>query len=271
MDIPFGGGGNSLTSKALGVAAIPGDTPEIVPIAVRFLLTVLTCAALASFAFFLMSRRGTRTNVDRATSTGCLSYPYVSNESLIVLLAPFTVAYVLLVVTRVTIFDRYFLPLLFVGALGLIRLYTQAISDRLPRLCFVFAFLYAAYALANTHDMFAFQRARVTAATEITATGIPRTSLEAGFEYDAWTQLEQSGYVNEPKIVNPSDAYHAWVPPNVPPACLGWFRSYAPSVHPLLHLFNAPDNCYEPSRFPPVVYETWLPPRQRAIYILESH
>jgi hypothetical protein len=196
---------------------------------------------------------------------------YISNAYLVTLFWPFSLVYLFLSVTRNSVYDRYFLPLQFIFTLILVRVYRQTIGERLPRLCSVVGVIYAAYAVATMHDLFAFDRARVDAANEIIAKGLPRTAIEGGFEYDGWTQLEQTGYVNESRIV-PAGLYHRWVPPNpnVPPLCIGWFRPRSPSVHPLLHLSHAPDNCYSPSQFAPFVYETWLPPRRRTIYILEG-
>ncbi|MGH9596153.1 MAG: hypothetical protein ACRD3K_05095, partial [Edaphobacter sp.] len=177
--------------------------------------------------------------------------------------------YTLLIITRSPIFDRYFLPLQLVFTLVLVRVYWQTISERLPKLCFMGVLLFAAYGVASTHDLFAYDRARLKAANEISAAGVPRTAIEGGFEYDGWTQLEQTGYVNHPEIA-PADLYHPWVPPDISPSCLGWFRQYTPSIHPPFHLWFTPGRCYRQSHFAPIVYETWLPPGKQTIYILEN-
>ena len=270
-NIPFAMPGNYVTNKGVGVGPMLGDAPDVMPVDVRFLLTVAALSALSCFFVCLINERGTLFAVEDCAKRGRSSEGHVSNASLTVLLAPFAIVYFFLIVTRVWVYDRYFLPLQFVFTLFLIRVYRQVISEQLPRLCIFVGFVYVAYAVASTHDLFVFDRARVDATKQIIATGIPRTAIEAGFEYDAWTQLQQTGYVNEPRIV-PSDVYHPWVAPNpnVPPLCIGWFRPRSPSVHPLLHLSHAPDNCYSPSQFAPFVYETWLPPRRRTIYILEG-
>jgi hypothetical protein len=270
-DIPFGGSPGDFVMPNGFPSAILGDQPEVIPIFVRFLLTAFTFAAFSSTVVCLLGMRTAPRSVDTSNQLDCLRYPNVEDASLLVLLAPFTVAYVLLVVTRIVIFDRYFLPLLFIFTLGLLRFYTRFISSRLPKICLIVALVYAIYGVASMHDMFAFESARVYAAKKIMSTGIPRTEIEVGEEYDAWTQLEQTGYVNDPRIEHPPGAYRPWPVPNVPPECLGWFRSYTPSLLPVFHLSYAPDNCYGPSGFPPISYETWLPPRHRAIYILESH
>jgi hypothetical protein len=267
-NFPFGGSGNYLTRTGVSLTSILGDEPEVVPAVVRFLLTVFIFSAFASFVVFLIGRRGTSPHDQARKVSGSEQYPYVSNASLFALLAPFTAVYALLVLIRQTDFDRYSLSLIFVVTIGLIRVYTQDVSDSLPRICFIVGLVYAAFGVTSTHDLFAFQRARVNAANEITATGVQRTEIQGGFEYDGWTQLEEAGYINNPRIVNPSDAYHPWTAPAVPLSCIGWFAQYSPSVRPLFHLSNTPDSCERQSRFAPVEYETWLPPRRRTIYIL---
>jgi len=270
--IPFCFRGNYLTIKGVGGNSILGEAPDVAPMVVRFLIVVAAFSALSSFtACFLIARRKLFV-ADALERPDQCAFPYLPNAYLVMLLAPFAGIYLCLIVTRVSVFDRYFLPLQFISTLGLIRVYRQTISERLPRLCLIVGFVYAAYAMATTHDIFALDRARLNAANEITATGIPRTAIEAGFEYDGWTQLEQTGYTNDSRILFPPGAYQEWIPPNnVSSLCLGWMRNYSPSLHPLLHLSHQPDNCFGPSQFAPVAYETWLPPRHRKIYILESH
>jgi hypothetical protein len=269
---PFAIDGNYVAINGVGVGTILGDRPDVAPVVVRLLLTVVMFSVMSCLIVCFIGMRETLLAADSRTTPDEGRYPYVSNKSLIVLFLPFAVTYLFLIVTRSTVYDRYFLPLQFVFTLGIVRVYRQTISERLPRLCLVVVLVFAAYGIASMHDLFAFDRARVEAANEITRTGIPRTAVEGGFEYDGWTQLEQDGYTNDPRILVPRNAYHKWVPPsNIPTLCVGWIRKFSPSVHPLLHLSQAPNNCFEPSRFPTVIYRTWLPPQQREIYILADH
>jgi hypothetical protein len=268
---PFGVDGNNVSIKGMGLGEIIGTPPDVISIVVQFLLVIAMFAGTASFIVCLVAERDRLFTSDAHPPADQRPYPYVSNAYLITLLVPFVGVSVFLIVTRAQVWDRYFLPLQFVFTLGLIRIYRQTISERLPSLCLAVGLLFAAYGVAAMHDFFAFQRARVEATNEIRAKGIPRTAIEGGHEYDSWTQLEQNGYVNEPRIHLPSGAYQEWIPPNVPAECVGWFRRFTPSVHPRFYLSHNPDNCYAPSRFAPVVYEAWLPPRQRRLYILEDH
>ena len=268
---PFATDGSYVTLTGMGVGTILGFPPKVVPFVVQLLLAVLMFSALFCLIVCSIGERETLLTADSRTAPNQGRYPYVSNKSLVVLFVPFVLAYLFLIVTRSTVYDRYFLPLQFVFTLGIVRVYRQAISERLPRLCLAVGLVFAAYGIATMHDVFAFYRARLDAANEIIETGIPQTAIEGGFEYDAWTQLQQDGYANDPRILSPPDAYHKWTPPaEVPTLCVGWTRKFFPSLHPMWHLSFAPNNCFEPSAFAPVVYSTWLPPRQRTIYILEN-
>jgi Dolichyl-phosphate-mannose-protein mannosyltransferase len=266
---PFGVDGNTVSIKGQGRGEIIGNAPDVIPVVVQFLLVVAMFSALFSFFACLIGARNTLLTADSRAAKDQGPYPYISNVYLVTLFLPFVVIYAFLIGTRALIWDRYFLPLQFIFTLALIRIYRQTISERLPRLSLIVGLLFCFYGVASLHDFFAFQRARLDATKEIIATGVPRTAISAGHEYDSWTQLEQTGYVNDPHIV-PVGAYHAWVPPDLPFTCIGWFRRLTPSVHPLLYLSHNADNCYKPSQFAPVIYENWLPPRRRTIYILEN-
>jgi hypothetical protein len=268
---PFGVDGSNVPIRGMGEHEIIGHTPDIIPVVVRFLLVVAIFAATSSFLACLVGSRSKLIADDVRPTSNQSPYPYVPNAYLVTLFALFVVASFVLSVTRSMVWDRYFLALQFIFTIGIIRVYRQTISERLPWLCFAVGLLFTSYGVAAMHDFFAYERARLDAINEIRATGVPRTAIEGGHEYDGWTQLEQTGYVNESRIRVPAGAYQEWTPPSdVPPECLGYTRRLAPSIHPLLHLSHDPDGCFAPSQFPPVAYETWLSPRHRKIYILDS-
>jgi hypothetical protein len=271
--VPFSIHGNFVTEQGIFFHPILGEPELVVPVAVRFFLAVVIVSTISCFiGCVITARRTLFADFHRTIPIG-RSYAYISNGQFLILFSPFVVAYLFLILTRSPVYDRYFLPLQFVFTIVLIRIYRQTTSERLPRLCLLVGLLVAIYAVVSTHDLFAFYRARAAAADEIISTGLPRTELEGGFEYDGWTQLEQTGYVNESRIVIPQNTYVKWISPDVPnpTICIGWFRKYSPSVHPHLHLSQSPGICYLPSQFAPVVYKTWLPVKQQAIYILRSY
>src|SRR4029079_12810774 len=111
---------------------------------------------------------------------------------------PFTAGYLVILLYRARfgdLFDRYLLLLLPAVNLPLLWLYQQRIRDRVPLTGWLLVGLFGAYGVASTHDYIAAARARLTAASLLTAAGVPRTRITAGVEYDGWTQIEAQGYV----------------------------------------------------------------------------
>jgi hypothetical protein len=253
---------NYVTTKGLvDVAGIFGSQPDIFPSSVRIALTALTFAALISFLLFVWIARGLKDRTLAASNQ-------FSWKALVTILGPYTLAYIFLLATRRDIFDRYLLPLLFVVLVFVLRLYEQKISDRLPFVSVFLVVLFAAFGVAGMHDLFAMDRARVAAADEVTATGVPRTQVQAGLEYDAWTQLEAAGYINENRLRVPAGAYHLRKrPAGVPIACYFWFEGDTPMVSARYALSYDQTSCFTPSQFAPVAYTTWFSPHHRLIYI----
>lgn len=105
------------------------------------------------------------------------------------------------------IFDRYLLPLQAVGTIVLLRYYQDFAAHhgnekrwrftvgRIPATSQLALLAFAFYGLTGTHDWFAVNRARLEAAEEIRRSGVPSTAIQAGFDYDGWTQIEAAGYI----------------------------------------------------------------------------
>ena len=49
---------NGVTNKGVGVDSMPGDAPDVMPVDVRFLLTVAALSALSCFLQRLINERG---------------------------------------------------------------------------------------------------------------------------------------------------------------------------------------------------------------------
>lgn len=86
-------------------------------------------------------------------------------------------------------FDRYVLDLMPLVIIGCIWLYQEYIRPELPVSSVAVLAFYAIFAVAGTHDWFAWQRARLAAIHELRVAGVARTEIQGGFEYDGWTQL----------------------------------------------------------------------------------
>jgi hypothetical protein len=187
------------------------------------------------------------------------------------LFVPFTLCYFLLLMPRAwhaAAFDRYLLPIMALAILCLIRLYQERVAPALPRTTVVLLAIYAVFAIAGTHNWFAWQRARLAAIDEIRAAGIPRTAIQGGFEYDGWTQIDNGGHINDPRILVPADAYQPNLAiPQVAAPCRLDFASFTPVVQPKYTAALGLKPCLNPSKFLPVKYRAWLSPFERTVYV----
>jgi hypothetical protein len=244
-----------------GVFSLPGKPPEVFSRSTWAGLAILNIAAIIASLLCGFSARSFK---DRGDQPG----PSISWSGLATMFGPFTLAYIVLISTRVAIYDRYLLPLLFVTLVFALRFYQQKWGNRLPAASFVLVVLFAAFGVADMHDVFAMDRARVLAADRIIAAGNARTDIEGGFEYDGWTELEAAGYVNDLRIRVPVGAYQpTGRKPGVDPDCVYWFRDRVPMIHPRYILSFDATSCFKTSNFAPEPYTAWLAPHHRMIYI----
>ena len=250
-----------------GIFTLPvllGTRPDVLSPGLRAVLTLLTLAGLfAAVAIGL-----------RAGALPALPGPRtafrISDASLAILLGPYTLTYCLLIATRNMITDRYVLPMLAVALIFLLRLYQQKLAPALPAISFAMLALFTAFAIAGTHDLFAFERARIAAADRLLAAGIPRTRIHVGFEYDGWTELMQTGYMNDSRMHLPANLYKSHtVPAEIPPACQFYLASHIPSIawHDAYGLATSETPCFPASSFATIPFTTWLAPHHQAILI----
>jgi hypothetical protein len=204
----------------------------------------------------------------------CENQPSVQLRQACWILGPFAVSYAAFLLPRALyffIFDRYLLGLLPVAITFLCLTYQRCMRERLPALCTVVLVVSALYAVAGTHDWLALNRARVAAVAQIERSGVPATAIQGGYDYDGWTQIEVSGYINDPRMMNPPHAYQ----PNLEPLrlqgkCRLDFAPYTPAVQPKYFVVFSLMPCLQRSRYPSITYRTWLPPFRRTIFIQEA-
>ncbi len=174
----------------------------------------------------------------------------------------FGVTYLALLILRgayIDLFDRYFLPL--IPWLTVVLLLWNdghsrgewSLRRAIPAAWALLA-IFAFYAVASTQDVLSLARARVVAAAKLEAAGVPRTAIDAGYEYNGWTELLISGHVNFRWIVNPPDAYRPGLGPT-------------PSVKPLYRLEYQPTPETMTTPFGSVPYFSLLPPFRKQVYI----
>ncbi len=259
-----------------GMDNIPGPKPGPIHTWQRIFVTVLVLGAVLIFFVHLFSplrRRGYLNQSARMPSWHRIFW----------LLGPYTLGYMAVLSTRAVfdaLFDRYSLVPQAIGIIVLLRYYQDfVVSDgkqpsstftigRLPTICYLALLVFAYYSVAGTHDWFSLDRARVQAAEEIRRSGVPRTAIQGGFEYDGWTQLEAAGYINDPRIRIPKGAFHAVSEPTLPSECSTWFSpTLIPAVNPRYFVVFTPLSCFAPSPFPAVTYHAWMPPFTRKLYV----
>jgi hypothetical protein len=123
-----------------------------------------------------------------------------------------------------------------------------------------------------THDFFAACRARLDAVALLRADQIPRTQIAAGFDYDSWTQIEQTGYLNVKRLKNPRGAFR----PFKDPSCkfhtfvFDWMPSITPKYVVLVDVGESVPAGLNETKYPVIRYRTWLSPFSHDVRILEN-
>ncbi len=250
---------------ALEVAAIPAEAAPIMERGVRVLrglrIGLMLLLALAAVATML-KWRGAIMSAARHT-------PAAIAVSLVYLL-PYSVAVMQASQTTGGLFDRYYLPSMPLLACGL--LYgggATATSSAVRRSAFwgwVFIAIVAVPEIVKLHDMFADCRARLAAVAHLEDHGVARDRIMAGWQIDGWEQIERAGYMNDPRIRVPPDAFQAFQPDAYPENLFLRERlsvltpEYIVTDKPALHPGDG-------TKFPTFPYTSWWPPFHREIVI----
>lgn len=203
------------------------------------------------------------------------STPYATSwTDISVLLLPFLACYCALLLPRAAffvLFDRYLLEVVAVLLVYVLLWHQQHAGPRVPLLSSIILAVVALLTVADTHDLFIAYRAEVRLAQELEADGIPRDEIRGGFAFDATTQTQAWGYLNDPRILNPPSAYH---PIPEPPtfkrdgvACFYPIQRYLPALHPRYLITVELTPCVAPTDFPPQTFRAWLPPTHRALIV----
>lgn len=234
-----------------------------IPESVRLLTLFAVIVCTAAFVEALLTYRRAEPAPVPAPNGRDLSW-----HSLSILLLPFTAAYCILLVPRavyVVLFDRYFIMVMAVLIIFMLRWHQERMSPRLPLLSYITLAVLALAGVAGTHDLFAMDRARLQLANELQRAGIPRTAVNGGFEYDTVSQVQAWGYVNDFHIVNPPGSFKPQ-PLHTGP-CAYPYSYLMPAVKPEYVLAADASPCYTPTQFPTASYHTWLPPGEHQLFI----
>jgi hypothetical protein len=243
---------------------LQGSPPLFLHTGVQVLLTIVSFGGLLGLIASLLRSRETPPAVD--SSAG------VSWKQLGVLFAPFTIAYVLLLIPSAATYgiqDRYLLGPMVVALPCLVRYYQERIQPRLPLASVLLVGVMALYGIAITHNMFALDRAFLAMAAELRAAGVPDTSVDNGWEYNFGVELQHSDFINDSRIVVPAHVYVP-VPPPTASTCPMAFSDRTPHIKPRYSISYDPNACDGPAPFAPVSYSRWLASKPGTIYVVRS-
>jgi drug/metabolite transporter superfamily protein YnfA len=260
---PYGGNYVSATGMVDGTP-IQGTRPVILPLALRLSLTVAVIASLNCLGVYVW--------VNRKSIPSARTEAQLSWNHLLLLLAPFSVAYVALLVPHGlagALFDRYSLPLLFIGIVILLRLYQDRSGKALPPVSVILISLFAIYAVAGTHDAFRLFRAKAAAIAELRAAGIPDSEIDGGFEHNAMTQIQIAGHIDVDRIRRPLGIRDSPVPA-FPNGCEPFMELVTPVITPGYALSFNPVSCGGPSGFAAIPYYDWTEFQARNLYIVRT-
>jgi Dolichyl-phosphate-mannose-protein mannosyltransferase len=255
--------GDIVTIRGPWSGALVGTHPLVMGIWFRVIVSLITVLAAASCIAYLTMTRGGGSKYRQSLT--------IPRGQLHLLLIPFGLAYLGLILQFAVshlVYDRYLITPLFLVVIYLLLFYQDRLDSRLPLPSIALLFLFAAYAMAATHDYFSLGRARLAAATELRDAGVPRDNIGGGFEYDGWTQILATGYMTDPGIAAPPGTAHAALQ-RKQSSCFHVFDKFAdwtPAVSPKFVL-SYDQLCFVPSQYAPIAHRTWLPPYDQKVYI----
>ena len=168
-----------------------GERPVVLPLAVRILAGLTTLAISAVWVGAVVQVAWHYRQHLRAAIVGRKPLPVF-----VAVTAPFVAGYLVIVAHQggaAPTFDRYVLPIA-----AIVAVYTAWLALRLApappsRAGWATLAVLASFGVANTHDLYAANRAKLLAASWLSSQAVPRHCISAGYEYDGWTQLAEKG------------------------------------------------------------------------------
>lgn len=241
----------------LGRSQMSGDRPLVLPGWVRLMISFGVLLSTSTIlATGIVSLTGTNRILARAWKF-LADVPAGRPElhrATVPVLALFAVVYTAFLLPRASrnmIYDRYVLELMPCLMIPLLRAFP--LTGRSAVAGWGLLAVWGFYGVASTQEMNALARARVIATNRFEAAGHARTEINAGAEYNYWTELTCRGYINDARLKRPAGAY------------IGGRAT--PSVNPIyvLEYSRGPES--EPTAMGQVDYFSLLPPFRRTIYI----
>ena len=179
-------------------------------------------------------------------------------------LVPFLFCYFALLVPLIPdgmFFDRYMLGVMPSSIALSMWFYQKYVGRDLPNISVAVLVFVSMFGIAGTHDWFAWQRARLAAIKELRSSGLLRTEIQGGLDYDGWTQIEHGGSLSLAPVESHTTGNHDRK------GCGYWFLDRVTRIQPHYSVSVGPKGCYLPSKFPAVHYIAWLPPFHRVVEV----
>jgi hypothetical protein len=273
-------GGNLVTQWGLlGVSTeVIGYKPVIVPFPLQSLLVFLSVSGslallLTAAAYAAKVVRGSIRSPDFVTRQLSAFRTWSTQNVILAGVILYMLAYIPAAGTRAlagVAFDRYLVPLFPFMVLAILLFCERVYAPRLGWLPVCMLLLFSLFGIATAHDFFARSRARLHAAEEVIHSGVARSMVSAGLEYDGWTELDLSGHINDERIANPPHQFVSVAGRAFPVDPRYWAWDLTPSVHPKFLVVLSPQKELVDSRYPRIPYTTWLPPRRFEMLIQQA-
>jgi hypothetical protein len=175
---------------------------------------------------------------------------------------PFSAAYlgVFLLRSLYTFYtDRYLLPIVAIGLIAVTAIGQRIPGKRQPIFAWSALLIFGLYAIATTHDAYRMWAARLQATDELARQRIPRECIEGGYEYDGWTELEDTDHIifltKAPERSTPVQHF---------------FLKSTPHVKPKYYLVSTLQPSLPATPVLDIPYTTWLAPRQHVFVQADS-
>jgi hypothetical protein len=164
--------------------------------------------------------------------------------------------------------DRYLLPLVAIGLVLVLRHYQEAVRARLPIASFAVIFLIAGVGMTALHDVFSMYRTTLAAANELRAAGVARDHIDAGLEYNGWTQITEGGFIHFDGVrLPPGVSAEQAIDDNICPMQeVNWYSR----VKPQYSLSFQENDCGGRAGLPPVIWHRWFGRRSVPVYIVKN-
>lgn len=239
---------------------------------VRLLLTILVFAAEAGLISLLFLERPGLQMVRAVASTSERGSRQLSVEQLAVLFGPCTFAYVILLLPRFLaqgLLDRYLLfpEAVLLGAIILV--YQHKVRPALPAAAWALISVFVTVNTMGMHDTFNLFRAQTRLLERLQLAGVSRLEVDGGTQFNGWSEILQTGHLNDPRIRFPAGAFHPVKIMKWSDTCHTPFLELMPSVHGRYVVSFDPNACggrtgYEES------FSTWLGPRRESLYVVKG-